>query len=247
MRGSQRRMIRRCARSPARFAPAASRARRSCRRRSLRRSAANDGDALVEALAARLRGDVGVVLQRQVDDAPLDRRHRRQELLPPVGAHALGGVAGALREVVVAPRLEAVAIELDVLLGLASDERLVRQDLQRVERLAVLLGHAPRVAPVQADEDLRVVLLRAHVEVEARVVDRLFAPLAHGLRRFGLGALLRHFDRLEGALEVARLEVGVAVLAARSAALGTIVAAIAAAAAATTAAARATGTTFARG
>src|ERR1051326_1762594 len=206
--------------------------------RSLRGGAAHDGDALVEALAARLGRDVGVVLQRQVDDAPLDRGHGRQELFAAVAAHALGGVAGALREILVAPRLEAAAIELDVLLGLPSDEGLVREHLQRVERLAVLLDHAPRVAPVQAHDDLLLVLLGAHVEVEARVVDDLFAPLAHRLRGVRLLPLLRRLGRGE-LLEVARLQIVVATAVAARTARGTIVAAISAARAARSTAAAA--------
>src|ERR1051326_1441941 len=140
--GSPCSTARRCPRLPARSAPAASPARRSYRRwRSLRRGAAHDGDALVEALAARLGRDVGVVLQRQVDDAPLDRGHGRRELFVAVAAPALGGAAGGSRECVVGQRLQPAALHRDRLLGLPPDAALVREHLQRVERLAVLLDH----------------------------------------------------------------------------------------------------------
>src|SRR5207244_6472956 len=95
------------------------------------------------------------------------------------------------------------------------DQRLIRENLQRVERLAVLLGHAPRVTTVQAHDDLLLVLLGAHIELEAGVVDHLFAPLAHRFRGFGLRPLLRHLDGGE-VLEVAGAKIVVAALAARA-------------------------------
>src|SRR5207244_2805531 len=112
------------------------------------------------------------------------------------------------------------------------DQRLIRENLQRVERLAVLLGHAPRVTTVQAHDDLLLVLLGAHIELEARVVDHFFAPLAHRFRGFGLRPLLRHLDGGE-VLEVAGAEIVFAALA--TGAARAIVAAIPAAGTAATA------------
>src|SRR5713226_4269136 len=52
-------------------------------------AAKDDGHALVEPVSARLRRHFRVVLQRQVNDAPLDRAHGRQELLAAIAAHAI--------------------------------------------------------------------------------------------------------------------------------------------------------------
>jgi hypothetical protein len=56
-------------------------------------------------------------------------------LLAPVAAHAVGDFARRLLEVLHAAALERAAIELDVLLHLAADERLVGQHLQRGARV----------------------------------------------------------------------------------------------------------------
>ena len=70
-------------------------------RRAALRGARNDRDALVEPFAARLGRHVRVVAQRDVHDAPLDRRHRRQQLLAPAAAHAVRDFLRAAREVFV--------------------------------------------------------------------------------------------------------------------------------------------------
>src|SRR5262249_19548943 len=153
-------------------------------------------------------------------DAALDRRHRRQQLLAAVAAHAVRHFARGLLELLDAPALERAAIELDVLLHLAAHERLVRQHLNRVEQLAVMFGEAARVAAIEAHDDLRVVLFGAHHERQARQLNHALAPLAHELRGLGLGALLRNLDLFDVLFEVARLQfalIVVVALAARTA------------------------------
>src|SRR5260221_6837647 len=158
----------------------------SCSRRALGllgflgSAAEDDGDALVEAVAARFRRHFRVVLQREVNDAPLDRTHGRQELLAAIATDAVRDFACLLHQLFDALLLELQAIELDVLLELPPDQRLVGQDLNGVEQLALAVDDAAGVAAIQPHDDLRLVLLGAQLEVEAGPVDQLIDPLAYG-------------------------------------------------------------------
>src|SRR5260221_12625428 len=158
----------------------------SCSRRALGLpcflggAAKDDGDALVETVAARFRRHFRVVLQREVNDAPLDRTHGRQELLEAIAADAVGDFPCLLPELFDALLLELLAIELDVFLQLPADQGLVRQDLNGVEQLAVAVDDAAGVAAIQPHNDLRLVLLGAQLEVEAGPVGQRLAPLAYG-------------------------------------------------------------------
>src|SRR6266571_3071190 len=88
----------------------------------------NDRHPFVEPVAARLGCHVRIIREREVHDAALDRRHGRQQLLAAVAAHAIGDFARRLLELLDALALERAAIELDVLLHFATDERLVGQN-----------------------------------------------------------------------------------------------------------------------
>jgi hypothetical protein len=142
-----------------------------------------------------------MIAQRDVHDPALDRRHRREQLLPSLAGHALGHGEGAALEVLVPLLLELLAVELDLLLDLPSDQGLVHQHLHRVEQLAVTVGQAAPVDAVQADQDLGLVLLGAHDHVEFRQRERGLAPLANRLRAFRLLPLCG--DVAEERLEVA--------------------------------------------
>src|ERR1051326_4556994 len=216
---------RRCERWRARCGRPASPERRWCRaqRRWSRLAAGcvgrflglrpqDDGDAFVEALAARLGRDVAVVLQREVHDAALDRRHRGKELLVAVAADLIGQLTGSLPQLRHAALFELFAIELDVFVDLAAGERLVREHLQRVEQLAALVGESRRIGPIQPDVNALLILGRSNDNAQFRERDHLLAPGVHHRGALRLLFLSRRFDSEAG--EVARLHVAVATIAA---------------------------------
>src|SRR5436189_2253808 len=184
---------------------------RSLLRRSVRGlacrfvAARNDRHPFVEALAARDGRHVCVVAQREMDDAPLDRCHGRQSFFPPVTPHAIRDFFRLRPQILGAFALEPLAIELDVFLDASSGQRFVGQHLERIEQLAVTIDHAARVAAVQSNRDLLVVLFAARDEIEPRERDHVVAPFAHRARGVRLFALLRNFTH--EALEVARLKI----------------------------------------
>src|SRR5207247_5080749 len=102
------------------------------------------------------------------------------------------------------PPLELLAIDLDVFLGFSSDQSLVGQHLQRIERFSVTLDHSPPVATVQPDHDLRFVLLGPNLQIELGQLDDAPAPRRHLRRRLRLRRLLRYLFRELG--EVAGLK-----------------------------------------
>src|SRR5205823_12500010 len=83
----------------------------------------HDGHTLVEAVAARNGGHFLVVGQRQVHDSPLDRSHRRKELLATVSAYLIGHLACLLLELFDSFSFELLTIELDVFVEPATDQR----------------------------------------------------------------------------------------------------------------------------
>src|SRR6185369_7382479 len=207
VRGWRRKDVRRCGRWRARSDRPASPERRSYRSgrwSRLGRRPPDDRDALEEPFAARLGRHLGVFPQRHMHDAPLDRTHRREQKLAAVFANAISDFTRTLFELFDALALEVLAIELDVLLDLAADQRLVRQHLQRIEQLAVAIDHPPPVRPVEADVDLRLILFRAHREAQLCERKYLFAPGANRGRGLRLRSLLRNVG---GELfEIARLQ-----------------------------------------
>ncbi len=106
-----------------------------------------------------------------MNDSPLDRAHGRKELLTAVAADEVGRFAGLLSELLDTTLLELLAIDLDILLELPSDERLVRQYLHGVEELTVTIDHSPGVTTVQPDDDLCLVFLGSSDEIEARALQ----------------------------------------------------------------------------
>src|SRR6188474_3307787 len=101
-----------------------------------------------------------------MDDAPFDRRHRRKQLLAAPTTHPIRNLPRAPAEVFLAMSLELLAIELDLFLDLAADERLVCEHLDRVEQLPVPVDQSATITAVETHMNLCFVLFTARHDVE---------------------------------------------------------------------------------
>ena len=120
-------------------------------------------------------------------------------------ANAIGNLVRAPLEITHAALFEFFAIELDLFFDLASDQRLVRENLKCVEQLAVMFCELLRVTAVQPHDDLRLVLFGTHDGIELCERKYFLAPSMSDPR---LLRFFRLFGSVDGeALKITRFEI----------------------------------------